>query len=258
MFLTAHFPLFLLGVGFTINCILSVNGETVCPDGWTAYVNNCYTVTSATFYSDEAAAKCSTIGGYLAVPRSQDENNFVLEHLVAANQPIWIGCIFDSEIESYKCNDGADEVEYRNWRADLDGWKCIYMLNGTWWEPAVEEDCRNGGTTMAALCKRAPLIPELGLVGSALRDVCCKTLQRWRLLIARLARHVLREAPAPSIKICVLACEEEPLCRSINFIQTPQSPIGGGTCQLNNATRFDAVGDLALAPCDAFCVYGEN
>ncbi|XP_038068710.1 uncharacterized protein LOC119738057 [Patiria miniata] len=229
--------------------VILVNGEFACPGNWSMFADSCLTVTRAGYIGDGATAGCAAIGGNLAVPRNPEENEFA-RLLPVPGQPVWIGCRRIA-VEVYPCTDGDIAVQYGNWDPYMFGESyCVYMLNGTW----ADADCEDE-PLRPALCRRAPL-PKTPDTGN-----CGKTLQRWSLLAARLTGHVLREIRAPSLKPCVLACEAEPQCRSVNFISDRMTAVAGAICQLNNATRFDADADaLAFAPAlgNPLCVYGEK
>ena len=70
------------------------------------------------------------LGSILAVPHSQEENNFILT-LMPDGSNAWISCN-DADVEgSWVCEEGAVEVSFRNWD---DG-----QPERVSWKP--EEDC---------------------------------------------------------------------------------------------------------------------
>ena len=67
-----------------------------CPQDWVLYGNSCYHVKDTpTLKWSDARTTCQNLGGDLAIIRSQDENNFILELLynqtMVQNEGAWLG-----------------------------------------------------------------------------------------------------------------------------------------------------------------------
>ncbi|XP_033639091.1 perlucin-like protein [Asterias rubens] len=69
-------------------------------------------VTETRFTWADARDECINLGGVLAVPSSDQENEFNLQ---LSDEIVWINCN-DREVEGrWKCEEGKVEVAYRNW-----------------------------------------------------------------------------------------------------------------------------------------------
>ncbi|XP_071795640.1 perlucin-like protein [Asterias amurensis] len=100
--------------------------DSSCPESWHYWGNSCYKITETAFTWADAKEECRNLGGVLAAPSSNQENEFIAQ--LVPDDWIWIDCN-DLEVEGiWKCRDDSVEVAYRNWH---DG------------EPnnAIEEDC---------------------------------------------------------------------------------------------------------------------
>ena len=85
-----------------------------CPASWHHWGNSCYRVTDSSFPWSSARDECIKFGGILAVPRSLEENDFIVT-LIPDGKNSWIDCN-DLETEGiWECREGNMEVTYRNW-----------------------------------------------------------------------------------------------------------------------------------------------
>ncbi|XP_038054632.1 snaclec convulxin subunit beta-like [Patiria miniata] len=110
-------------------CKASIGHGWACPPTWYQWGRKCYKamITERMTWS-EAKEECIKKGSVLVVPHSHEETDFLMR-LVPENSKIWINCNDLEEEGTWKCQDGTDEEEYRNWSQgepdNLRGiWKC--------------------------------------------------------------------------------------------------------------------------------------
>ena len=85
-----------------------------CPASWHHWGNSCYRVTDSSFPWSSARDECIKLGGILAIPRSLEENEFVVT-LIPDGKNAWIDCN-DLETEGiWECREDNMEVTYKNW-----------------------------------------------------------------------------------------------------------------------------------------------
>ena len=85
-----------------------------CPASWHHWGNSCYRVTDSSFPWSSARDECIKLAGILAVPRSLEENDFIVT-LIPDGKNAWINCN-DLDTEGiWECREGNMEVSYRNW-----------------------------------------------------------------------------------------------------------------------------------------------
>ena len=93
-------------------CFTFMYDDSSCPESWHYWGNSCYMVTETRFTWADARDECINLGGVLAVPSSDQENEFTAQ---LSNEIVWIDCN-DREVEGrWKCEEGKVEVAYRNW-----------------------------------------------------------------------------------------------------------------------------------------------
>ena len=95
-------------------CFSSLSCGSPCPTSWHHRGDSCYLVTKSRFPWMRAKDKCVESGSILAVPHSQEENDFILT-LMPDRSNAWISCS-DADVEgSWVCEEGGVEVSFRNW-----------------------------------------------------------------------------------------------------------------------------------------------
>ncbi|XP_038062101.1 hepatic lectin-like [Patiria miniata] len=95
-------------------CKPSIGGRRgACPSTWIQWGGKCYKAAMKPLTWSEAKDECTKMGSVLVVPQSQEEADFLLL-LEPIPSEFWINCS-DLEEGTWKCQDGTDEVEFRNW-----------------------------------------------------------------------------------------------------------------------------------------------
>ena len=88
------------------------DGDSSCLESWHVWGISCYKITEKAFTWSDARDECIDLGGVLAVPSSDQENEFTAQ---LSNEIVWIDCN-DREVEGrWKCKEGKVEVAYLNW-----------------------------------------------------------------------------------------------------------------------------------------------
>ncbi|XP_030838498.1 asialoglycoprotein receptor 2-like, partial [Strongylocentrotus purpuratus] len=91
----------------------SIVRRGVCPLNLIQWDGKCYKAIMEPLTWFKAKQRCIKMGSIMAVPQSQEELDFLMRLV----QPeFWINCNDLEEEGTWKCQDGADNVEYRNWR----------------------------------------------------------------------------------------------------------------------------------------------
>ncbi|XP_038071323.1 perlucin-like protein [Patiria miniata] len=206
-----------------------------CPRGWEPWGGSCYLIIKSGNW-DDAWSACLAMGGVMAAPRSQEENNFVADkaHGMTGIHWLWVACT--NTRGTWRCG-GQDMGGFVNWRpgqpsggvreqhcAALTSW--AYDNYGKW--HGVR--CNNMYRRTAAACVRRPSQP---------RQFCLFTGRDGRPVESRcLHGHVVREYPLASatVGLCGRACYNDPRCFSFNIKKYHN---GETICQLNNATSSD-------------------
>ncbi|XP_038062089.1 snaclec CHH-B subunit beta-like [Patiria miniata] len=126
-------------------CKASIGGRRgACPSTWIKWGGKCYKAIMVKLTWSEAKKECTKMGGAMVAPRSQEETDFLMTLLPLQSQ-FWINCNDLKEEGTWKCQDGTDEVEYRNWwtlgeepnnRRDEDC-AVVYLISGEW----IDVDC---------------------------------------------------------------------------------------------------------------------
>ncbi|XP_038058765.1 lactose-binding lectin l-2-like [Patiria miniata] len=98
--------------GFNEMCKASVGRRWACPPPWIEWGGKCYTSIMEHLSWSEAKDECTKIGSVLVAPRSQEETDFLMQLLPPE---FWINCNDIVEEGTWKCQDGTDEVGFRNW-----------------------------------------------------------------------------------------------------------------------------------------------
>ncbi|XP_038047776.1 C-type lectin domain family 4 member E-like [Patiria miniata] len=94
-------------------CGASIRGA--CPPAWSQWGDKCYKQLSKDLPWAEAKQECINMGSVLVMPQSQEETDFLQKNLVPYFR---INCN-DLQVEgTWVCQDGATDVEYRNWRVE--------------------------------------------------------------------------------------------------------------------------------------------
>ena len=71
---------------------------------------SCYLETESKFPWSSARDECAKLGGILAVPQSQEENDFIVDYVISANSTAWIDCT-DKQTEGvWVCEEDGMEV----------------------------------------------------------------------------------------------------------------------------------------------------
>ena len=95
-------------------CFTFMYDDSSCPESWHYWGNSCYKITETALTWSDAIDECKNLGGVLAAPSSDQENDFIV-NLMPENSAVWIDCN-DKEVEGrWKCREGNVEVAYRNW-----------------------------------------------------------------------------------------------------------------------------------------------
>ena len=88
--------------------------DSSCPESWHYWGVSCYKITETKFTWSDAKDECRNMGGVLAVPSSDPENEFIVS-LIPKAEGLWLDCN-DKETEgTWKCREGNVDVTYRNW-----------------------------------------------------------------------------------------------------------------------------------------------
>ncbi|XP_038044167.1 uncharacterized protein LOC119718819 [Patiria miniata] len=186
----------------------------------------------------QANRTCAESRAKLAVPNSQDEQEFLWEFFLSAfdqnpTGDLWIGCN-DIEVEgTWKycpLRDGANA--YQNWdnrepndKGDVRYADCGHMktiTDGKW----DDHPCSN---RKYAACER-PIQKETTLF-------CLETNPAGRIASLCLVDHIAKELPVTGVLACSKACRSDPRCGSFNLLEIGPEKM---QCQLNNATRQEA------------------
>ncbi|XP_038052088.1 C-type lectin domain family 4 member E-like [Patiria miniata] len=132
------------------------NAGPPCPSKWHHRRASCYLITESTIKWSDARAECGNLGGVLAVPRSQEEHDFIMSFLPGYGGRAWIDCNDQTTEGIWGCTEGGVEVQYRNWdrgqagknaaedcaviRSDLLGWHdfpCHFLIPAVCKKPAM-------------------------------------------------------------------------------------------------------------------------
>ncbi|XP_030837191.1 uncharacterized protein LOC115922384 [Strongylocentrotus purpuratus] len=203
--------------------------DALCPSGWESIGHGCYKyLGDAKFTYSEAVSRCSSIGGTLFVPNSNDELHAVTR---ARNPyPYWVGCTYEAMEGTFPCEDGTQ----------LD-------VNSTWWATSWAPITRPPNTTNSCLFysyNYSGLVKvHCHLTGETLCEAKPKTTPNksagffsiakdndGRPLIGHcLTDHVIKTVPAKTKLRCAAECIHEAGCKSINYKD--------GVCELNEETR---------------------
>ncbi|XP_038054633.1 hepatic lectin-like [Patiria miniata] len=96
-------------------CKASIGGRRgACHPSWIQWGGKCYKAITESLTWFEAKERCLKMGNFLVVPQSQEETDFLML-LVPETSKFWINCNDLEEEGNWKCLDGTNEVEYRNW-----------------------------------------------------------------------------------------------------------------------------------------------
>ena len=90
------------------------SGSSLCPDDWIHWSGNCYKLNQDLLTWEDAAKKCSEIGGHLASVHSDEENNFIFQ--TSNNAVTWLGGNDMSAEGSWIWSDGSSR-SYTNWNS---------------------------------------------------------------------------------------------------------------------------------------------
>ena len=93
-------------------CFTFMYDDSSCPESWHYWGNSCYMVTETRFTWADARDECINLGGVLAVPSSDQENEFIGQ---LTDGRVWIDCNDIQKEGMWKCREGKVEVAYRNW-----------------------------------------------------------------------------------------------------------------------------------------------
>ena len=91
-----------------------------CPQGWVLHGNSCYhVIDTPTLNWSDARTTCQNLGGDLAIIRSQDENDFILDMLnkqqTVQNFGAWIGLYRKVDNMFYWIDDTPLAGQYSAW-----------------------------------------------------------------------------------------------------------------------------------------------
>ena len=82
-------------------CSSTVRGA--CPSPWKQWGNKCYLFTTEVLPREKALEYCTSLGGYMAVPESREEVQFILNQGLGYDTA-WVGCKKSISLnESHKC-----------------------------------------------------------------------------------------------------------------------------------------------------------
>ncbi|XP_038058762.1 lactose-binding lectin l-2-like [Patiria miniata] len=140
-------------------CKASGSGRRwACPPPWIQWGGKCYRAVMEHLTWLQAKDECINFGSVLVVPQSQKETDFLIRLVPPW---FWINCNDLEEEGTWKCWDGTDEVEFRNWATGEPNDK-----RGT-------EDCAqvlSGGKWNDNLCDKQ--LPAICKGETSLRDSC--------------------------------------------------------------------------------------
>ncbi|XP_038062111.1 lactose-binding lectin l-2-like [Patiria miniata] len=137
-------------------CKASIGGRRgACPSTWIQWGGKCYKVITEHLTWIESKDECTKMGGAMVVPQSQKKTDFLVALVPEAAYLFWINCNDLEEKDTWKCQDGTDEVEFRNWdplNSQPDNWghneHCAGVWSGGKWN---DFQC---DTTLPAICIR--------------------------------------------------------------------------------------------------------
>ncbi|XP_022106310.1 snaclec agglucetin subunit alpha-1-like [Acanthaster planci] len=222
-----------------------------CPPGWTQRDQSCYLFDSTSRHEkSEAETMCRQLDGYLVVPNSAEENQFIhyLFMNVTTHPQLWLGFEIrkDPENGTAACPDTAENGEKLSYchvytegnPAEQEGCGVMSRSTGRW----RGSGCGHAKFTMcerraaaAERCRPFTLCHTLSSAGGG-----CHLLPPDHTLTQMEGRHPVQ---------CCVACLVDPNCRSFNL-------LGNATCVLNAAT-VSQVNTLALQPYQESCTYYE-
>ena len=78
-------------------CFTFMYDDSSCPESWHYWGNSCYKITETALTWSDAIDECKNLGGVLAAPSSDQENDFIV-NLMPENSVVWIDCN-DQEVE---------------------------------------------------------------------------------------------------------------------------------------------------------------
>ena len=93
-----------------------VTGIQHCPSGWLAWNQSCYMMTPTKMLWRDVHQLCRSFGARMAVPSSDEENQFINQVASEIQEETWIDCTDKDEEGKWICSE--DEVagaSYRNW-----------------------------------------------------------------------------------------------------------------------------------------------
>ncbi|XP_038054621.1 galactose-specific lectin nattectin-like [Patiria miniata] len=104
-------------------CKASFRGTWACQPSWSQWGGKCYKAITAHLPWAEAKEECVKMGSIMVVPQSQEETDFLVGLLPTR---FWINCNDLGQEGTWRCEDGIDEVEFRNWESQQpDNWAGI-------------------------------------------------------------------------------------------------------------------------------------
>ena len=92
-------------------------GTGSCLPEWHHRYRSCYLVTHTKTNWHSAREKCEQFGGFLAVPRSIEENDFILT-LMSHDTAVWIDCNDIDREGEWECKEDGMKVNFRMWGPD--------------------------------------------------------------------------------------------------------------------------------------------
>ncbi|XP_038075809.1 galactose-specific lectin nattectin-like [Patiria miniata] len=209
-------------------CVPAIAG--VCPTGWERFGDSCYFAKKERMTWTNAGMFCERLGGNLAVPNSQEEQDFlwmtVEEYLGPFSSPPWdygtfIGCDDVAMEGSWYCN--SLPLQYENWAPNKpdnyhNGEHCaiIVPFEGQWDDGScdlIRFSVCEVRLSRVAFC-------ETSAVRSFTETQCA------------LDGSAAEPPPVGHILSCGKACRSEPYCRSFNLMQLS---AGEMYCELHGA-----------------------
>ncbi|XP_038069349.1 C-type lectin lectoxin-Lio3-like [Patiria miniata] len=227
---TARFVLMLVSVFINLPSCQALYAS--CPPGWLKWQQSCYILLPDKMNWFEASEACNRPGSSLAVPNSQEENDFIWKSVGPQTDGMWIGCTDAAQEGIWLC--GGQPLAFSNWypgnpHSD-NQLNCARMTaygGGGSWADSVPCGSSN----------RKPAACEMTV--SAMPAYHTFTGPDGRVPQQCLLHHDIKNRTEAGVLACGWACRADPRCRSFNLWQS--NTEREKMCQLNDVTRLVAV-----------------
>ncbi|XP_022090740.1 perlucin-like protein [Acanthaster planci] len=246
-------------------CPSSITVQAPCPPSWQSWRHSCYRFTDEPANWDQSKLACQTMGGKMAAPYSQEENEVIVRMAQRQNiNHLWIGCNDREKEGTWVCEGQGRGEPYFNWQpGEPNGHgteNCIEFYQPYYGGGSLNDN--NCNILFRAICVRlrrqtsclhCPIQPACGYQPHRARHYCFATDTDGQLLNSCLVDHVIRKFVTMSNPSCTSACIIEPACLSFNIKYNDE---GQKICQLNNATHCDDPDNFQ--DIRSFCLYAQE